>query len=191
MPNKYPESYGNANDETWTAEASVRYDADRHPEVAETLEALNQLALVNEVNACISHPKGNPEGHAQAVRVLEGMEKTAVDHGLEIISFDIDLTLKLDEDDEGVINPDIMLGLQQAGYIVGTCSDRSPLNQLETLRALGQEPQFCIPKEMLEWTRRVVPGSLHLHVGDDQSRDRDIAINAGWQHRWPQEFPQL
>ena len=107
------------------------------------------------------------------------------------MSFDIDLTLFTSQQDEeglGLIDPAEISRLQRLGYIVGACSDREPSDQLSLLETLEQEPHFAIPKEMLEWAKRRLPGSLHLHVGDDPQRDRAIALAAGWTYQTPAEY---
>ena len=107
------------------------------------------------------------------------------------MSFDIDLTIRTGDEYEThatLLDPAVITQLQQLGYIVGTCSDREPSDQRITLRVLGQEPDFCIPKEMLAWTKALLPGQQHRHVGDDRQRDRDVAQQAGWAHQWPDQF---
>ena len=81
--------------------------------------------------------------------------------------------------------------LRAQGYIVGTCSDREPADQLETMRALGFTPDFCIPKEMLGTAGELLDGARLIHVGDDEERDRRIAQENGWTHLWPHEHNSI
>ena len=173
------------------SEPAVWYDQDEFPDVQQALDLLNEIALLDEQTACIQYPSGSPEQHQAAIEALQAQAERMADHGLEVVSFDIDLTLATGQDDEDeitLIDPAVITRMQQMGYVVGTCSDRGPNNQWETMATLGQQPHFCIPKEMLGWTKVLVPGNSHLHVGDDQRRDRDIAERSGWTHQWPDEF---
>ena len=168
-----------------------QYDLEKHHDVKETLDLLNELALMDEETSCISYPKGDPEGYLVATGKLENKLSEVFIPGLQVISFDIDLTLDIGDDDDQnliLIEPEVITRLQRLGYIVGTSSDRSVENQKETLRKLGQTPHFCIPKDMLGWTKMLLSAESYVHVGDDQLRDRNIALAAGWEHQWPYEF---
>lgn len=169
----------------------VKYQPGRYPDVDRALETLNHIALLDEDTACIQYAKADPDAAQEAQHTLESHAAAAVDHGLEIISFDIDLTLTMPEDAGHLpefISPTVISELQELGYIVGTCSDRPPSNQREAMAEVGQAPHFCIPKEMLHWTSRLIPAETQVHVGDDARRDRDIAEAAGWQHLWPGQY---
>lgn len=111
---------------------------------------------------------------------------------ITIHSFDIDLTLALPEDVAwgctGLIPLAEPIRLQREGVIVGTCSDRDPSNQRETMRALGFKPDFCIPKEMLSALKQLIPAEKTVHYGDSETRDRDMAEKANWTHVWPWDY---
>lgn len=190
MTRQGPNEYRLTSTEHDADEPAVHYNPGTFPDVKEALDLLNRIALLDQQTACISYPNGDPEAHQAAVNILEEMAQNATDHRLRTVSFDIDLTLNIgeEEDTTALIDPSEMTRLQQLGYIVGTCSDREPTDQRETLAELGQNPQFCIPKEMLTWVKQIIPGQTHLHIGDDLRRDRDIAEKAGWQHQWPQNY---
>ena len=169
----------------------VDYDPERFKDVREAIELLNEVALLDEKTACIQYPAGAQEKYNEITGLLQTKADGAVNHGMAVVSFDIDLTLRTGEEYEyhmPLIDPEEISRLQGLGYIVGTCSDREPSDQRRTLEALGQEPHFCIPKEMLGWARELLPADLHLHVGDDRERDRRIALESGWDHLWPGEF---
>ena len=107
---------------------------------------------------------------------------------MRIRSFDIDLTIRLPEDEEGrnrLVSPEVLRDLQKSGTIVGTCSDREPSDQRAAMQSVGFEPDFCIPKEMLAHLRRMAPNADLVHIGDDALRDRAIAEWAGVPHVWP------
>ena len=187
----------NPAEDSWTDrhlvcdQPPVRYSPEAHPEVAAALNIINYAAQLDEHTACIQYPAGEPEDHRKLTQYLAQAADTARDHGLRVVSFDIDLTIRIGEDYEEnvlLIAPSAISELQEMGYIVGTCSDREPSDQTNLLRHLGQQPHFCIPKELLGWTKRLLPGDFHLHVGDHPVRDRQMAAAAGWQHQWPSEF---
>ena len=201
MPNRNSEDYGRNSDQLRFDEhttdnrtgdgPAAHYDPERFTDVREATQLLNEVALLDEETACIQYPAGNPEQHQKIRGLLQSQADSAVDHGMRVISFDIDLTLQTQEDQEEtatLIDPGEISRLQGLGYVVGTCSDRLPSDQRRTMTALGQEPHFCIPKEMLGWAKELIPGETHLHVGDDARRDREIALESGWEHRWPDEY---
>ena len=88
----------------------------------------------------------------------------------------------------GVIPVQRLNELQRQGAIVGTCSDREPSDQRLSMQALGLNPDFCIPKEMLEHAARLLTAASLIHVGDDELPDRQIALRSDWTHIWPSEF---
>ena len=196
MPRRNPESYSDNHDASWyddsaREEQAVHYSPELFPDVREALNFLNQIALLDEATACIQYPAGDPEQSQYVSHLLQEHADRATNHDMRVISFDIDLTLRTGGDYEEnlpLIDPQAISQLQQQGYIVGTSSDREPSDQRQTLQDLGQELHFCIPKEMLDWTRQLLPAAAHLHVGDDARRDRDIAIQSGWHHQWPGDF---
>ena len=195
MPRQNHHEYDDKNDradfDISAGQDAVHYHPDRFPDVKRALEILNSTALLDENTACIQYPHGDPAHHRNVMSVLQKCADVAVDHGMRVISFDIDLTLTTGgdyEDNAILIAPTEISRLQALGYIVGTCSDRGPTDQRSTMHLMGQSPHFCIPKEMLEWARKLLPGQSHLHIGDDDRRDRQIAEQAGWNHQWPQDY---
>ena len=175
MPKRNFEDYANKagplyfDNQVDSDEPAVHYHPERFADVREAINLLNSTALLDEETACIQYPAGDPEQHRRATILLQTKADSAVDHGLRVISFDIDLTLRIEEDQEEnavLIAPSEFSRLQGLGYIVGTCSDRAPTNQRQTMLTLGQEPHFCIPKELLEWTRKLIPAKSHrwIHI---------------------------
>ena len=191
MPRRNPAEHSRTDRHLVCDQPPVRYSPEAHPEVAAALNIINYAAQLDEQTLCIQYPAGEPEDHRKLTEYLAQAAAKARDHGLRVVSFDIDLTLRIGEDYEQnapLVAPSAISELQEMGYVVGTCSDREPSNQINVLRHLGQQPHFCIPKELLAWTKLLLPGAFHLHVGDDRERDRRMAAAAGWQHRWPSEF---
>lgn len=108
-----------------------------------------------------------------------------------VISFDIDLTIRLDEDhpdDKSLLDASEITRLKSCGYYVGICSDRTLSDQMATMRELGVQPDFFIEKDYLRTLRNNTPAKRHVHIGDDDQRDRDIAVAAGWEHIYPWDY---
>ena len=171
-----------------------RYDPAAHPRVAERLAVLNELALWDEKDREITYPRAAGPGMDTLALLLraEAATRGAESTPLRIASFDIDLTVSIPEDelyeDHSPVPPEELLRLKAEGWVVGTCSDREPTGQQALMESLGITPDFCIPKELLDQARRLLPGAELFHIGDDPKRDRDIAHKSGWQHRWPAEW---
>ena len=156
----------------------------------ESLDLINELALWDEAVGWLQWPKSVPAIVERFEALLLAQEDASKDECHKVLSLDIDLTLDVDVmlDPAVLIDTKVMRIFQEQGYVVGTCSDRLPSDQLATLKWFGEQPDFCIPKEMLVWVKRVLPGEAHLHVGDDPARDRAIALAAGWEHQYPWHF---
>ena len=168
--------------------ASYRVTANR-------LKLINEIAVYDEATRAITYPDKHAIDHraddlrAQVVAAV-ATQHPETEH-MAVYSFDIDLTLEMPEDTpgcRGVIPVQRLQQLQHQGAIVGTCSDREPSDQRLSMQALGFSPDFCIPKEMLDHTARLLPATSLIHVGDDELRDRKIALQSGWTHLWPSEF---
>ena len=162
------------------------------PSISIRLDLLNELALYDETDRELTFPNGKtatPIARDLMARLDEILQNPAPENWrLAIWSFDIDLTLAMPEDEpgcRGFIPISRLHHLRGCGAIVGTCSDREPSNQRNTMQDLGFSPDFCIPKEMLSTLRRLFPDAKLIHVGDDAQRDRQIAQECGVEHRWP------
>ena len=162
--------------------------------VTKRLGLINEVALYDETDRAVTYPFPDRED-TEADRLSNQLQR-AIDHpitesdGMSVYSFDIDLTLQLPEDtanEHGAVPIRYLRHLQTTGHIVGTCSDREPSNQRDEMQRLGFSPDFCIPKELLDITGKLLPGARLVHVGDDDARDREIAERGGWIHRWPWE----
>ena len=196
-PEEHPEEHPDEQEKDWE-----HYESVRRPEVARRLELLNELAILNGQDPSLTHPGLGQNGQILEARARfeEAIEEAIADlnrkpdaPGFRVASFDIDLTLAIPEDDDntyGVIDPAELSRLQAEGWIVGTCSDRDPSDQQAVMYQAGVKPDFCIPKELLSWARRLLPGAELNHTGDDAQRDRAIAEASGWQHQWPWEWQQ-
>ena len=193
MPHRSPESYPASGDVPGFPfpEPGVAYCPDSFPDVAESLRAINLVAGADENMGFLEGVAVVDDSGRLFLGLLAECSEHAVNHGLSVVSFDIDLTLVTPDDAGesagGVVPVGTLSVLREMGYIVGTCSDRLVTDQRQLMGDMGFEPDFCVPKSMLGPARAMLPGPSHIHVGDDPTRDRDIALRAGWEHRWPAE----
>ena len=189
--------------ETGTEEVGTMANAptcDVATHLAERMALLNRAAQHDEAERSICFPdRERPDTEAERLSAqIDALATQTAAHSQDesengnpvVWSFDIDLTIAIPEDEEscrGTVPPDLLRELQDKGAIVGTCSDREPSEQRALMRSLGFNPDFCIPKEMLATAAALLPAARRIHVGDDPARDRDIARQSGFEHRWPHE----
>ncbi len=100
--------------------------------------------------------------------------------GPGLISFDIDGTLELG-DPPGVVTINVVRKAQEMGYIIGSCSDRTVLEQRELWQSVGLEVDFVVPKQGLGTLRERFNAETWLHLGDTEV-DRRMAINANFDY---------
>ena len=74
-----------------------------------------------------------------------------------IISLDIDDTIDLNDGYPTPISWAQVRELQNAGWMVGSCSDRAPSDQRRVWAEAGLTEAFAIPKELLHGLRRLHP----------------------------------
>lgn len=168
------------------------YRKDHDSATRTRIEVVERMARYDESDRAVCFPrKDRPDRIAEAL-LREHADEKAAPHtescGMSVYSFDIDLTIAMPEDTEGCAGPipiQRLIDLQQQGHVVGTCSDREPSDQREAIRQAGLIPDFSIPKELLKHLGEMLPGARMQHVGDDAERDRRIALQSGWEHRWP------
>jgi hypothetical protein len=96
-----------------------------------------------------------------------------------LISFDIDGTLEFG-DPRGCISVELVRQARELGYIIGSCSDRTVLEQRELWQAAGVEVDFAVPKQGLPSLRERFQARTWLHLGDTDV-DRRMAGSAGFQ----------
>ena len=96
----------------------------------------------------------------------------------KLISFDIDGTLEVG-DPPGEITMEMVRRLQDLGYLIGSCSDRTVGEQQRIWRDHGIEVEFTVLKHRLETVKEQFPAEEHYHVGDTET-DRRVALQAGF-----------
>ncbi len=95
-----------------------------------------------------------------------------------VVSLDLDGTMAFG-DPAGPLSPSLVTGLQARGYLVGSCSDRTRLEQLTLWRDAALEPAFVCHKPDLSELRRAWSSPTFLHVGDTDV-DAHFARRAGF-----------
>ena len=89
-----------------------------------------------------------------------------------IISLDIDDTIDLNDGYPAPISWTQVQELQDAGWMVGSCSDRPPSDQRRVWAEAGLTEAFAIPKELLHGLRSLHPDLAVHHAGDSSERDQ-------------------
>ena len=103
-----------------------------------------------------------------------------------LISFDIDGTLEVG-DPPGPLTMDMVRIVQQEGFLIGSCSDRTLSGQ----RALWDQHDipvhFVVGKHMLPDVKVQFEADVYYHIGDREDLDRQNALRAGFEFLWPDE----
>ena len=100
-------------------------------------------------------------------------------HYRGIVSLDIDDTIDLNDGYPAPISWTQVRELQDAGWMVGSCSDRPPSDQRRVWAEAGLTEAFAIPKELLHGLRSLHPELEVHHVGDSAERDELPALAQG------------
>lgn len=102
-----------------------------------------------------------------------------------LISFDIDGTLEFG-DPPGGITVDMVRKAKEAGFLIGSCSDRFPSAQRALWEKHGIKYDFVSAKHMLEDVKARFELVRGLHIGDRET-DREVAGRAGFDFLWDHE----
>lgn len=102
-----------------------------------------------------------------------------------VISFDIDGNLECG-DPPGGITMEMVQRAQDKGFIIGSCSDRSPSSQQSIWDRYKMEVSFTARKHMLEDVKTEFPADRYLHIGD-RDLDEQFARQAGFEFLWTHE----
>lgn len=91
----------------------------------------------------------------------------------KLISFDIDGTLEVG-DPPGVITMDMVREVQEAGYLIGSCSDRTISTQQRLWEEHGITVEFTVLKHNLGDVAARFEAEEYLHIGDT---DLDLQVS--------------
>ena len=102
-----------------------------------------------------------------------------------VLSFDIDGTLEVG-DPPGGVTMDMVRRAHEAGYVVGSCSDRPLSGQQAIWDRVGIPVAFTAAKHQLPDVRLKVTADSYFHIGD-RDLDRQLAEQAGFGFWWDHE----
>ena len=95
-----------------------------------------------------------------------------------VLSFDIDGTLEVG-DPPGGVTIEMVRRAHQAGYIVGSCSDRPISGQQAIWERFGIPVAFTAAKHQLDDVKARVLADSYYHIGD-RDLDKQLAEQAGF-----------
>jgi len=96
----------------------------------------------------------------------------------KLISFDIDGTLEVGEP-PGSITMDMVREAQEAGYLIGSCSDRTVSSQQRIWKEHGIAVAFTVLKHQLGELIARFQAEEYFHIGDTDL-DRHVSQQAGF-----------
>lgn len=100
-----------------------------------------------------------------------------------LISFDIDGTLEVG-DPPGYITMDMVRRAKSAGFIIGSCSDRTVSNQQQIWQQHDIAVEFTVLKHQLDQVKEKFEAAEYIHIGDT-NMDRHYAERAGFAYLFP------
>ena len=103
-----------------------------------------------------------------------------------LISFDIDGTLEIG-DPPGVLTMDMVRLVQEKGFLIGSCSDRTLSGQRAIWKEHDIPVDFVVSKHMLPDVKARFEADIYYHIGDREDLDRKNALDAGFEFLWPHE----
>ena len=103
-----------------------------------------------------------------------------------LISFDIDGTMEVG-DPPGPLTMEMARNAQKNGFLIGSCSDRSPSAQRAIWEQANITADFVSPKHMLADVKAKFDAEVYYHIGDREDLDRQTALRAGFEFLWPHE----
>ena len=103
-----------------------------------------------------------------------------------LISFDIDGTLEVG-DPPGVLTMDMVRLVQEKGFLIGSCSDRTLSGQRAIWAEHDITVDFVVSKQMLPEVKARFEADVYCHIGDREDLDRRYALDAGFEFLWPHE----
>ena len=103
-----------------------------------------------------------------------------------LISFDIDGTLEVG-DPPGVLTMEFVRKTQEAGILVGSCSDRPLSSQRAIWEQSGIAYDFAVSKHQLPDVKAKFDAEIYYHIRDREDLDRQNALKSGFEFFWPDE----
>ena len=82
-------------------------------------------------------------------------------------------------DPPGLVTMDMVRGFKEAGFIVGSCSDRPISYQTRLWDQHGIDADFTVLKQNLDNVKTSFPADEYYHVGDSEM-DRYFADRSGF-----------
>jgi len=107
----------------------------------------------------------------------------------KLISFDIDGTLEVGEP-PGIITMDMVREAQKAGYLIGSCSDRTISGQQRLWEEHGILVEFTVLKHNLGEVAAQFEADEYVHIGDTDL-DLRVSQSAGFRFIPVEEAPSL
>ncbi len=106
----------------------------------------------------------------------------------KLISFDIDGTLEVG-DPPGGITMDMVRKAKRAGYLIGSCSDRTINSQRRLWEEHGIVVAFTVLKHKLADLKTQFQAEEYYHIGDSEV-DRYMSNQAGFHFLQPDDDVQ-
>lgn len=102
-----------------------------------------------------------------------------------VISFDIDGTMEFG-DPPGGVTLEMVKRAQELGFVIGSCSDRSPSAQQALWEKHNIQADFVAAKHGLDQVKKKFAAERYVHIGD-RDLDRQFAERAGFDFFWAHE----
>ena len=82
---------------------------------------------------------------------------------------------------------DLVRKTQEAGILVGSCSDRPISGQRAIWEKHNIDYDFAVSKHQLPDLMKKFEADVYYHIGDREDLDRQYALAAGFEFLWPDE----
>ncbi len=97
---------------------------------------------------------------------------------VKLISFDIDGTLEVGQP-PGSITMDMVRDVQNAGHLIGSCSDHTISSQQRIWQQHGIAVEFTVLKHQLSEVTARFEADEYVHIGDTDL-DQRVSVEAGF-----------
>ena len=82
---------------------------------------------------------------------------------------------------------DFVRKTQEAGILIGSCSDRPLSSQRAIWEQHGIAYDFAVSKHQLPDVKAKFDAEIYYHIGDREDLDRQNALKSGFEFFWPDE----